>query len=216
MDKKYVIVGIQGSGKGTQAQRLCADFDLSFIGFGDLLRWHIKNNTIYGKRVKDLMAQGKLVDDRTVEELIARRLDIHDHTHGFLLDGFPRNEGQRKFLFDKYKIDGCLYLHIENEEEVVQRMLARKSCPKCGTQHNLINVPKVENKCNNCGATLNQRGDDNEKAIRQRLADYHNETEPTLEWYDKHDMLYKVDATGEIDDVYGRILDSLGLEVQAK
>jgi adenylate kinase len=183
MSKRIILVGIQGSGKGTQSEKLIADFGFTMIGVGDIFRWMIKNNTTIGRQMKETIAAGKLVDDQLVLNVIGNRLDIHDWDAPVILDGFPRNEAQRKWLFEekKYAFDGVLYLHVPNEEEVVERMLARG------------------------------RSDDNEVAIRKRLEEYHNETEPTLEWYDKQGLLRRVDAVGSVEDVYARVKTALGL-----
>ncbi|MGL1902661.1 MAG: nucleoside monophosphate kinase [Fibrobacterales bacterium] len=208
MNKKLAIAGIQGSGKGTQAAKLVEKLDLEFIGVGDLLRWNVENGTEHGKVAKEAMQSGKLVSDDTVKGILSDKLDSLDPKKGFLLDGFPRNEAQRAWLLENYQVDGCIYLDIEDEEQVVQRMLARKKCPSCGMEHNLINVP-TENKCNGCGAELVQRADDNETAIRQRLSAYHEETKPVLNWFEQNGNLFKIDATGEIEEVFGRIISAL-------
>ncbi len=210
MNKKLAIAGIQGSGKGTQAAKLVEKLDLEFIGVGDLLRWNVENETEHGKVAKEAMSQGKLVSDETVKGILSAKLSSLNPEKGFLLDGFPRNEAQRAWLLENYQIDGCVYLHIEDEEQVVQRMLARKKCPECSMEHNLINVP-TDNKCNGCGAELVQRADDNETAIRQRLSAYHAETKPVLKWFEENGSLYQVDATGEIEEIFTRILSAIGV-----
>ena len=181
MDKKIVLMGIQGCGKGTQAAKLVEEFGITLIGAGDIFRWLIGNTTTYGRRMKEYIAAGQLVPDSLVLEVIQQRLDLHDWDCGMILDGFPRSDAQRQWLFEekKYDIDTVLHLDIKDENIVVERMLARG------------------------------RSDDNEEAIRTRLAEYRKETEPTLEWYEKQGLLKTVDAVGSVDEVYTRILAAL-------
>jgi adenylate kinase len=183
MAKRIILVGIQGSGKGTQADKLVADFGFTLIGAGDIFRWLVKSNTTYGRQIKEAMASGKLVSDELVLDVIEKRLSIHDWDAPVILDGFPRNESQRKWLFEEkgFPFDAVLYLHVENEEEVIQRMMSRG------------------------------RSDDNETAIRKRLEEYHNETEPTLKWYEEKGLLRKVDAVGTVEEVAARIKAALEL-----
>ncbi len=183
MDKKIILMGIQGCGKGTQAERLVTDFKTTLIGAGDIFRWLIKSSTTYGRRMREYIAAGQLVPDSLVLEVIEQRLDLHDWDCGMILDGFPRSDAQRAWLFEekKYEIDTVLHLDIKDENVVVERMLSRG------------------------------RSDDNEEAIRTRLAEYRRETEPTLEWYEKQGLLKSIDAVGTMDEVYDRILKGLDL-----
>ena len=183
MSQKIILVGIQGSGKGTQADKLIQDFGHTLIGAGDIFRWLIKSNTTYVRTMKEYIAKGQLVPDELVLEVVGKRLDLHDWDKPMILDGFPRSEGQRKWLFDdkQYPFDAVLHLDIKDENVVVERMMSRG------------------------------RSDDNEEAIRTRIAEYRRETEPTLEWYDKQGILKTVDALGSVDEIYAKIKETLNL-----
>ncbi len=98
--RKYVIMGVQGCGKGTQAKMLCQDLELVHISVGDIFRWHVQSHTKLGARVKRIVASGQLVSDEMVEEIVRERLDQHDWNYGFIVDGFPRNEKQAGFFLE--------------------------------------------------------------------------------------------------------------------
>ena len=121
---KYIIVGPQGSGKGTQASRLCDDHDFVHISIGDIFRWNMRNHTKLAAKVKRIMNQGHLVPDEIVEDVVQRRLDEHDWNYGFVLDGFPRTIAQAEYLFESYNIDNAIYLDIP-DDVVYERVMYR-------------------------------------------------------------------------------------------
>ena len=135
--QKYVIMGVQGSGKGTQGAMLAREFDLTQIAVGDIFRWHVQNHTKLGAQVRRTMAEGRLVDDDMVEAVVRQRLVDHDWNYGFVVDGFPRNARQAEFFLESYDIDGVIYLDLP-DEEVRRRVLARRLCSNCGMDYNLI------------------------------------------------------------------------------
>lgn len=208
---KYVIMGVQGSGKGTMARRLIQDFDLVHISVGDIFRWHIQHHTKMGARVKRIVASGKLVPDATVEEVVRERLGIHDWNYGFLLDGFPRNPEQAQFYLENYDCDAVIHLDI-SDDDVLHRITNRRLCSKCGLDYNLINHrPKVMDFCDVCGAPLVARIDDTPEAVASRLRDYHAKTFPTLELFSKKGLIVRVDATQPAEVVYRELCTRLGL-----
>ncbi len=178
---KYVIMGAQGCGKGTQAKMLTRDFDWVYICIGDIFRWNIQAHTKLAAQVKRIIAEGKLVSDEIVEEVIRSRLQEHDWNYGFVLDGFPRNHSQATFLLENYDIDAVI--HIEIPDEVVfERVLSRRLCSGCGLDYNLISHrPARDNICDVCGGQLVSRPDDNRQALAERLRAYHAQTEPVIE-----------------------------------
>ena len=135
--RKFVIMGVQGSGKGTQSELLCTDLDLVHISVGDIFRWNVQNHTKLGAQVRRIMTAGELVGDDMVEAVVRERLDRHDWNYGFVIDGFPRNGRQAEFFMESYDIDGVIHLELP-DDEVRRRVLSRRLCPGCGMDYNLI------------------------------------------------------------------------------
>src|SRR6476660_6088894 len=191
---KYVIMGVQGSGKGVQAKLLASSLDLVHISVGDIFRWTVENHPKLGAQVRRIMAEGELVDDELVEAIVQDRLRLHDWNFGFIVDGFPRNARQAEFFLESYDIDAVIYLDLP-DEEVRRRVLARRLCSNCGMDYNLIALtPKVRNRCDVCGGPLVRREDDTEAALANRLRDYHSKTNPVLELFRRKEFVVTVDA----------------------
>ena len=198
---KYIIMGVQGCGKGTQARLLKEAFDLVHISVGDMFRWHIQSHTKLGARIKRIMAEGQLVPDDVVEDVVKQRLEQHDWNYGFVLDGFPRNGRQAAFFLESYDIDAVLLIEVP-DAVVQERILNRRLCPKCGLDYNLIfHRPAVANTCDVCGAALIARPDDTPDAVRARLQDYHAKTQPILELFRRKELVVVVDGTRPADEV---------------
>jgi adenylate kinase len=208
--KKFVIMGVQGSGKGTQAKMLAKELDLIHISVGDLFRWHIQNRTKLGAKVKRIVSGGALVPDEIVQQLVAERLDQHDWNHGFILDGFPRNEAQAQFFLESYDIDAVILIEVP-DEVVYDRMLARRLCKVCGRDYNLISSPpKVKDTCD-CGGALVQRPDDQPGPIKDRIKDYRTVTQPVIDLFKKKERVIEADGTKPVDDVRTQIWKALGI-----
>jgi adenylate kinase len=209
---KYVIMGVQGSGKGTQATRLVEAFDLVHIGVGEILRWNVQFHTKVGAQVRRTMEAGLLVPDDLVESIVRTRLAEHDWNYGFIIDGFPRNDRQAEFFLESYDIDAVIALDMP-DAEVQRRVLSRRLCSKCGLDYNLIaDRPAVEATCDACGGTLVPRPDDNPAALAQRVRDYHEKTTPILERFRRKELVVTVDAMQSIDDVHADIRRQLGVD----
>jgi adenylate kinase len=209
--RKYVIMGVQGSGKGTQSALLARDFDLTQISVGDIFRWHVQNHTKIGAQVRRVMAAGELVGDDLVESVVRGRLDQHDWNYGFIIDGFPRNPRQAEFFLESYDIDGVVHLDLP-DEEVRRRVLARRLCSQCGLDYNLIaHRPTVEDRCDVCGGELVSREDDTEEALAARLRDYHGKTNPVLDIFRRKEFVFTVDARPERTAVQQAIRERLRL-----
>jgi adenylate kinase len=208
---KYVIMGPQGSGKGTQAGMLARGFGLVHISVGDIFRWHVQNRTKLGTRVQRYMNEGRLVPDEMVAEIVKWRLEIHDWRHGFVLDGFPRNAAQTEFFLENYDIDAVIAIELP-EETAIARIQSRRLCSSCGLDYNLIQLrPHVASVCDNCGGRLVTRDDDTPAAIKTRLAEYREKTRPILDLLREKELIVMVDGTPPPDVVQAEIRRKLGL-----
>jgi adenylate kinase len=193
--RKYVIMGIQGSGKGTQAKLMAEDLDLEHISVGDIFRWNVQHRTKLGAQVRRIVAGGHLVGDDLVESVVRQRLAEHDWNYGFIIDGFPRSARQAEFFLESYDIDGVINLDLP-DAEVHRRILARRLCSQCGLDYNLIaHRPQVPGICDVCGGRLATRDDDNPEALAVRLAQYHEQTKPLIDLLQRKEFVVTVDAT---------------------
>ncbi len=209
--RKYVIMGIQGSGKGTQSEMLAADLDLVHISVGDIFRWNVSQHTKMGALVQRVMAAGELVGDDLVESVVQRRLTEHDWNFGFIVDGFPRNARQAEFFLESYDIDGVIYLDMP-DSEVRRRVLSRRLCAGCGMDYNLIaDSPAVPGRCDSCGGELVQREDDTEEALAVRLREYHEKTGPVLDIFRRKEYVVVANALASKEAVQQEIRSKLGL-----
>ena len=208
---KYVVMGVQGSGKGTQAAMLAADFDLIEISVGEIFRWHVQSHTKLGAQVKRIVASGELVGDDLVETVVHERLQQHDWNYGFLLDGFPRNERQAEFFLESYDIDAVIHLDLP-DEEVRRRVLARRLCSGCGLDYNLIaHRPRVDGVCDVCHGELVTRADDTADSLENRLAAWHQKSDPVLDLLRRKEPVVTVDARPDAVTVQQAIRAGLGL-----
>lgn len=188
---KYVICGPQGSGKGTQSELLCRDYDLVHISIGDIFRWNVKHHTKLAARIKRITDAGMLVPDEIVDRVVRDRLDQHDWNYGFVLDGFPRTRVQAEYLFENWNLDKVIYLEL-SDEVVFQRVMYRARMGQ--------------------GSGFTKRADDNQDALMIRLREYHEKTKPLLELYSKLGMLITVDANRAISEIYADVKRQLGLK----
>jgi len=212
-----ILLGAPGAGKGTQAKLIVEKYGIPQISTGDMLREAVAKGTELGKKAKEYMDRGELVPDEVVIGIVKERLKQPDCEKGFILDGFPRTLKQAEEL-DKMleelgkKIDAVINVHVP-EEEVVKRIVNRRTCKNCGAVYHLIyNPPKEEGKCDKCGGELYQRDDDKEETVRARYKVYKEQTEPLIEYYSKKGLLYNVDGTKSIEEVFEeiqKILDKL-------
>ncbi|MDZ4685881.1 MAG: nucleoside monophosphate kinase [Planctomycetaceae bacterium] len=208
---KYIIMGAQGCGKGTQAKLLKQDLDLVHISVGDIFRWHIQSHTKLAARIKRLIAQGHLVHDDVVEDIVRERLSEHDWNYGFILDGFPRNRTQAEFFLESYDIDAVIHIDV-SDEAVFERVLARRLCSHCGLDYNLIHHrPAVADQCDVCGGRLVTRDDDNPDSVKARLKDYRTKTEPILELFRRKELVIQTDGVLSVNDIQADIRRQLRL-----
>jgi adenylate kinase len=209
--RKYVIMGVQGSGKGTQSAMLAGDLDLVHIAVGDIFRWNVQHHTKLGAQVRRTMAAGELVDDDLAEGVVKDRLTQHDWNYGFIIDGFPRNERQAEFFLESYDIDGVIFLDLP-DSEVRRRVLSRRLCQDCGMDYNLIDsTPREEGQCDACGGKLIQREDDTEEALAVRLREYHGKTNPVLDIFRRKEYVVTIDARADKVEIQQAIRAALKL-----
>ena len=205
-----VLLGAPGAGKGTQAQKLVAEFGFAHISTGDLLRAAVKAGTKLGVEAKGYMDAGKLVPDALVIDLVKERLEADDAQNGFILDGFPRNTAQAVTLDSELaamgrNLDAALLVAVPSES-VVARQSSRRTCKSCG-----YTAPAGVDVCPRCNGEMYQRDDDKPETIRHRLDVYENQTAPLVEYYKGHSILKEVNGDRPVDEVYADVKALLAL-----
>ncbi len=212
---KVIMLGAPGAGKGTQAIKIADKYGIPHISTGDIFRYNIKNNTELGKKAKTYMDQGKLVPDELTCDLLLDRVAKDDCKNGYILDGYPRTIPQAEVLEKALNekgdsIDFAINVNVP-DDNIVNRMSGRRTCPQCGeTYHIVYNAPKKEDVCDKCGSALIQRDDDKPETVQKRLAVYHEQTEPLVEYYKNKGKYKEVDGTKSMDDVFSDICAILG------
>lgn len=206
-----VLMGLPGAGKGTQAEKIIAKYNIPQISTGDMFRQAIAKKTDLGLEAKSYMDKGELVPDEVTNGIVKERLAESDTEDGFLLDGFPRTLDQAEALDNMMqdlskKIDAVIEIKVP-EEVLVERLSGRYICRNCGaTYHKIFNPPKVEGTCDRCGGhDFYQRDDDKPETVRNRISVNVKNNEPILEHYDKKGLLYSIDGNREIDEVFVEI-----------
>jgi adenylate kinase len=212
---KVILIGPPGAGKGTQAQFICEVFEIPQISTGDMLRSAVQQGSPLGQRVKAVMDSGALVSDDIIVELVKERIAHEDCAAGFLFDGFPRTIPQAESLSDAgISIDFVVEI-IVPDEEIVKRMSGRRVHPQSGRVYHVeFNPPKVAGVDDQTGEELIQRDDDREETVRERLAVYHEQTHPLVNYYQKKaesgELRYlSVDGQGDVHEIQQRVLAGL-------
>ena len=211
---RVVFLGAPGVGKGTQADRIAAQYQVAKISTGDLLREAVRNQTTLGLEAKSCMDQGKLVPDAVVIGLVREKLADPSCANGFVLDGFPRTVPQAEALEMVLISKGIALGRVVNfqvsREDVVRRLSGRRSCSKCqATFHVDFAPPKVGGICNRCGEPLVQRSDDRPDAIEMRLKVYDEQTAPLVHYYQERGLLFQLDGSGAVDVVFQHLSQEL-------
>jgi adenylate kinase len=218
MSKELIIIllGPPGSGKGTQAKRLCDEYDITHISTGDILRDNVRRGTELGLMAKGYMNAGLLAPDDLVLDLLFDEVNRRNNTNpkGFLLDGFPRTINQANMLEERLKNRKPKVVDLTvPDDEIVKRIAGRLTCKSCSNmQHKIYSPPKEQGKCDKCGGELYQRPDDKEDVVKKRLEVYHEQTAPLVEFYQSRGLLKKVDGTLSPDEVYAAIKKAIDLE----
>ncbi len=199
-----VLIGPPGSGKGTQAQKILVDFSLNYFSAGDILRALAKEDSVLGKKVAEVMGQGKLVSDDLMAQIVE---DFLAKNKGSLIfDGYPRGLGQAVFLEKSLKNRGGIDLVVNlqvPEEVLIKRLSSRVICRDCGAVYNLItNPPEKAGICDSCGGALYQRDDEKPEAVKKRLAVFDQQTKPVIEFFEKRGCLFNIDGYQSIEEIY--------------
>lgn len=215
---RLVLLGCPGAGKGTQAKFITEKYHIPQISTGDILRAAVSAGTPLGLQVKQIMDEGRLVSDTIMIQLIKDRLEAPDCQNGFLLDGYPRTIPQAKSLKDNHVHLDYVVLISVPDEELIKRLSGRRVHPASGrVYHAIFNPPKVPGKDDLTGEPLVQRLDDEEQTVKKRLAIYHEQTEPLVNFYKEHvaepDMprFFEVDGTRSMEDVKDVIFRQLSI-----
>ena len=213
---QIILLGAPGAGKGTQAKFISDHLNIPQISTGDMLRASVSKGTELGLKAKVLMEKGELVPDDLILDLVKDRISEKDCAKGFLFDGFPRTLDQANALKDKgIKID-CVIEIMVDDDEIIQRMSGRRVHTASGrTYHIKYNPPKQENIDDETGEPLIQRPDDNEETVRKRLAIYHDQTSPLVDFYKKSSLVHngnkyiEVNGVGDISTIQEQIKKAL-------
>jgi len=209
-----LLMGPPGAGKGTQAAKLVEKYHVPHVSTGDIFRASLQESTLLGREAKRYMDAGLLVPDEVTIGIARERLLKHDCEKGFILDGFPRTIEQAEALDEllvqmKVKLDGVLDLAVP-EEELIPRLTGRRICKNCGATYHLQFRPPVQpGICDQCGGTLYQRSDDQEKTVRERLAVHRRQNQPIIKYYWKQGLYSGIDGSKTTDEVFQEMIQSL-------
>ena len=213
---KIILLGAPGAGKGTQAQFISRHLNIPQISTGDMLRAAVASKSDLGLKAKDIMEKGELVPDDLILDLVKDRISENDCANGFLFDGFPRTLDQASALKDKGIAIDCVIEIMVDDIEIIQRMSGRRVHPGSGrTYHITHNPPKEENIDDETGEPLIQRPNDNEETVKKRLAIYHEQTYPLVEFYkslsnDESSTNYvEINGIGSIEEIQSQITDNI-------
>ena len=212
---KIIMLGAPGAGKGTQAKKIAAKYEIPHISTGDIFRANIKNGTELGMEAKKYMDQGLLVPDELTVRILLDRVAQDDCKNGYVLDGFPRTIPQAEVLDSELTklgdhIDYAINVDVP-DENIVKRMSGRRACLTCGATYHIEHVPpKKEGICDVCGSELVLRDDDKPETVKNRLNVYHEQTQPLIDFYTEKGVLKTVDGTVPMEEVFAAITAILG------
>ena len=204
-----ILMGAPGAGKGTQSAKISEKYNIPAIATGDILRGAIKAGTELGLAAKSYIDAGQLVPDSVVIGIIKEYLASDDCKNGFILDGFPRSIPQAEAL-DEMGVHIDVVLSIEvADDKIVERMSGRRVCSCGASYHVAYNPPKTEDVCDKCGAALYVRADDAAETVKNRLATFHEQTEPLKDYYAKKGLLVTVEGQEEVADTTALVYSAL-------
>lgn len=202
--RKLVLLGPPGSGKGTQAVKICEEFGIPHISTGQMLREGHLADPELDREMKSIMARGELIPDYLMNEMVKERLRKSDCINGFVLDGFPRTIDQAKFLEENVGVDYAILLDTP-EELIEERICGRRVCTVCGGSYHVSIL--TTNVCPKCGGELGTRADDTPETIRKRFDIYQCLTFPLIEYYTKFSKLVDIDGSGSFEEVTKRVIN---------
>lgn len=189
MNKKLILIGPPGSGKGTISDILIDKFNLNHISTGNILRNAVDKKDEFGNNLKKMMDAGELIPDEVVDEIIKKTLSEIDLNKGFILDGYPRHMGQAEKLINWVEIDEVVVVDI-TDNDIIERLQGRRTCPKCGASYHIKFIPPKNNGiCDICGTELVKRADEDKIIFRLNL--YHKETEPVITFFENNGIKIK-------------------------
>jgi len=200
-----ILLGPPGAGKGTQATRLSLALGIPHVSTGDLFRMNREQGTALGRRAQEFMDQGQLVPDELVVEMLFDRVSKKDCARGYLLDGFPRTLPQAEALAKRLPKDAVVQVVnlVVSDRSLVDRIAGRRVCRSCKRIHHVKAAPpRVSGRCDHCGGELEQRTDDSEAVLRERLAVYRRQTRPLEEVFRSRGQLVEIDGDREPDAVF--------------
>ncbi len=207
---KVIMLGAPGAGKGTQAKKIAEQYNIPHISTGDIFRANIKEKTPLGMEAKGYMDKGELVPDELTVKILLDRVAKDDCKNGYVLDGYPRTIPQAEVLSKAVEemgdsIDFAINVDVA-DENIIRRMSGRRACLKCGATYHIEHMPpKKEGICDACGSELVIRDDDKPETVKNRLAVYHEQTAPLIDYYSKKGILKEVDGTKDVSEVFEAI-----------
>lgn len=197
-----ILLGAPGTGKGTQAERIVAKLGIPTISTGAMLRNAIREGTEFGLQAKSFIDRGELVSDAIIIGMMQERLQQEDCANGFILDGFPRTIAQAEALQEQgIQLDLALSFEMPHDI-IIRRLSGRRECPGCGATYHTENKPSKQGAlCEQCGAELIQRADDQPETITNRLRVYQEQSAPLKGFYDKMGILAEINADDTLDAI---------------
>jgi adenylate kinase len=210
--KIFVFLGAPASGKGTQSKMVAKKYNIPVISMGDLLRNEAEKKSELGIKINNIIKNGNLVPDEMAIKLLEKRLDLKDTKNGFILDGFPRNMEQIKYFENNFMnkdVDvKIIYVYV-SDDEIKTRISGRRMC-FCGAAYHLkYNPPRKEEICDLCSKKLYIRNDDKEEVVDQRLKIFHKNIDAIVDYFEKKNMLYKINGERSIEEIQGDILEQI-------